>query len=117
MTPAALRNSVPQMIRICADTLDAAAGEYGEALNRGRIDSVVEYHDSRGFVSYVQQQTDELARTAADPASQGIIARFKSVLARAQWIVDPLMPAPAPRASVGQYRTVAAEAASVAKGQ
>jgi hypothetical protein len=35
------------------------------------------------------------------------------VLAKAQWIVDPLMPQPTPRASVGQYRTIASEAASV----
>ena len=52
-TPAAVRASVPAMIRICADTLEAAAGEYGRSIEKGRIESLVEYHDSRGFVSYL----------------------------------------------------------------
>jgi hypothetical protein len=111
--PAALRDSVPSMIKICADTIDAAAGEYGESLNRGRVDVLVEYHDSRGFISWVAQEADALARAHGDPASQTLLARFRSVLAKAQWIVDPLMPQPTPRASVGQYRTIASEAASV----
>ena len=55
-----------------------------------------------------------LARSHPDVASQGLLSRFKAVLAKAQWIVDPLLPAPTPRASVGQYRTIAAEAASLA---
>ena len=115
--PAALRDSVPEMIRICSDTIDAAAGEYGESLNRGRVDVLVEYHDSRGYLSYVAQELDALARTHADPASQGLLGRFRTVLAKAQWIVEPLMPAPTPRASVGQYRTIAAEAASLVGDQ
>lgn len=111
--PAELRASVPGMIRICADTIDAAAGEFGEALNRGRIETLVEYHDSRGYLSYVQQEVNALAAASPDPASQGMIARFKIALAKALWIVDPLIPDPTPRASVGQYRAVAAEAAAV----
>lgn len=111
--PAALRASVPAMIKICSDTIDAAAGEYGESLNRGRIDVIVEYHDSRGYLSFVAQEAAALARTHADAASQALLTQFKAVLAKAQWIVDPLLPAPTPRASVGQYRTIAAEAASL----
>lgn len=111
--PAALRDSVPEMIKVCADTIDAAAGEYGESLNRGRVDVLVEYHDSRGYISWVAQEADALAQAHPDPASQGLLARFRTVLAKAQWIVDPLMPQPTPRASVGQYRTIASEAASV----
>lgn len=115
-TPAALRDSVPAMIRICADTIDAAAGEYGEALNRGRIDALVEYHDSRGYLGFVAQETEALSRAHADPASQGLIGRFRAVLAKAQWIVEPLLPDPSPRASVGQYRTIAAEASALTGG-
>lgn len=114
VAPVELRESVPEMIRICADTIDAAAGEYGELLNRGRIDVIVEYHDSRGFLSYVAQQSEALARSHPDAADQGMIARFKTVLAKAQWIVDPLLPAATPRASVAQYRAIASEAVGVA---
>lgn len=113
VAPAAIRDSVPAMIKICSDTIDAAAGEYGEALNRGKIDAVVEYHDSRGYISYVAQAAADLAASHPDQASQSMLSRFKAVLAKAQWIVDPLLPAASPRASVGQYRTVAAEAAGV----
>ena len=115
LAPAELRASLPEMIRVCSDTIDAAAGEYGESLERGRVSTLVEYHDSRGFLEYVAQQIDELKTTHADAQSQGMLDRFKGVLAKAQWIVGDLLPNPTPRASVGQYRAVAAEAASIAK--
>ena len=111
--PAALRNSVPEMIRVCADTIDAASGEYGEALDRGQVVTMVEYHDSRGFISYVAQELDDLKRTHASALDQDTLGKFQAVLARAQWIVEPLMPAPQPRASVSQYRAVASQAAAL----
>lgn len=117
VAPASIRDSVPSMIKICSDTIDAAAGEYGESLNRGKIDAIVEYHDSRGYISYVAQAAADLSASHPDPASQSMLSRFKTVLAKAQWIVDPLLPAATPRASVGQYRTVAAEAAGVATSE
>ena len=113
--PANVRASVPTMIKVCADTLDAASGEYSGALERGRIQSVVEYHDSRGYVSWVSEYLQTLFAAHPDPASQDLLGRMKLVLAKAQWIVEPLLPAAAPRASVGQYRAVAAEAAAIAK--
>jgi hypothetical protein len=112
--PQALRDSVPEMIRICSDTVDAAAGEYGEALNRGKIDSLVEYHDSRGYLGFIAQEMDRVSRLAKPPAETGMVERFGAVLARARWIVEPLMPAEQPRATVTQYRAVAADAAKVA---
>lgn len=110
----ALRDSVPEMIRICADTVDAAAGEYGEALDRGRIASIVEYHDSRGYLAYVAQELDRL-NTEAAPADRSLIERFRAVLARAQWIVAPLLPGATPRASLAAYRGIAADAAKAAR--
>ncbi|HEY0419408.1 MAG TPA: hypothetical protein VGC80_07800, partial [Acetobacteraceae bacterium] len=113
--PQALRDSIPEMIRICSDTVDAAAGEYGGAVNRGRIDSLVEYHDSRGYLGFVSQELDRLAAGNPKPEEAGLIARFRAALARAAWIVEPLMPPSEPRASVSQYHTVAAEVAKVAQ--
>ena len=103
------------MIRICSDTIDAASGEFGEALQQGRVATLIEYHDSRGFIDYVAQQVSELKASHPDAASQSLLDRFGAVLAKAQWIVGDLMPAPAPRASVSAYRAVAAEAAALAK--
>lgn len=115
LAPASLRASVPAMIKICADTLDAAAGEYGGALEKGRVQVMIEYHDSRGFVSWVGQFLNSLSSEHTDPASQSMLGQMKTVLAKAQWIVEPLLPAPTPRASVGQYRAVASEAEAVSK--
>lgn len=115
IAPAEVRASVPAMIKVCAETLDAASGEYGGALERGRIQSIVEYHDSRGYVSWVGEYLQSLIGAHPDIASQDLLGRMKLVLAKAQWIVEPLLPAATPRASVGQYRAVAAEAAALTK--
>jgi len=115
LAPAELRASLPQMIKVCSDTIDAASGEYGESLERGRVAVIVEYHDSRGYLEYVDQQIGELKASHPDPAAQSTLDRLKGVLAKAQWIVGDLLPAPTPRASVGTYRAIASEAASIAK--
>jgi hypothetical protein len=111
-TPAGLRDSIPAMISICSDVVDAAAGEYGEALNRGRIDSPVEYHDSRGYLTWADQESQALAAKATG-AEAGLLARFRAVLAKAQWIVAPLLPPEPPRATVTDYRSLAAEAVAL----
>ncbi len=115
LAPAEVRASVPEMIKLCSDVMDAASGEYGESLEHGRVAAVVEYHDSRGYLAYVDQQIAELSATHPDPQSQGLFDRFKAILAKAQWIVGDLLPAPTPRASVATYRAIASEAAEVAK--
>jgi len=115
LAPPDLRASVPEMIKICSNVMDAASGEFGESLERGRISVIVEYHDSRGYLEYVAQQLNDLKAAHPDSRSQDTFARFKAVLAKAQWIVEPLLPGPTPRASVGDYRAIAAEAAGIAK--
>ncbi|HEU0118559.1 MAG TPA: hypothetical protein VFR09_07995 [Alphaproteobacteria bacterium] len=115
IVPAQLRASVPEMIKVCADTVDAAAGEYGEALEHGRIETIVEYHDSRGYLSYVAQELQHLMDTHKDASDQALLTRFKVVLAKAQYIVAPLLPGPVPRGSVGEYRAVAEQAVDIAK--
>ncbi len=113
--PAELRASIPEMIKLCSNTIDAASGEFGEALERGRIAAVVEYHDSRGFLEYVDQQLKAMKAEHADAAARARIDRLQAILAKAQWIVGELLPAPTPRASVGTYRAIAAEALALAK--
>ena len=110
--PESVRASVPEQIRICADTVDAAAGEYAEALNQGRIDSPVEYHDSRGYLAFVAQQMAALR--AASPSQAALIDRFDAVLARARAIVAPLLPPETPIATVAEYKAIAADGQKVA---
>jgi hypothetical protein len=115
LAPADLRASLPEMIKVCASTIDAASGEYGEALEQGKIASVVEYHDSRGYLEYVAKEVKALKAANPDPQSQALLARFAAVLAKAQWIVGDLLPAPTPRASLEDYRAIAVEARGVAQ--
>jgi len=113
IAPEDLRASVPEMIKMCSDVMDAASGEFGESMERGRVTVLVEYHDSRGFLEYVDQEIGDLAK--AHPEQSALFDRFRGVLAKAQWIVGELLPAPAPRASVSTYRSFAAEASDLAK--
>jgi hypothetical protein len=117
LAPANLRASVPEMIQICSDTIDAASGEFGESLQQGEVSALVEYHDSRGFLEYVAQEVNDLATSHGDAVSQALLDRFKAVLAKAQYIVGDLMPAPTPRASVTDYRAIAAQAVALVKPQ
>ncbi len=114
LAPAKLRASLPEMIKICSDTIDAASGEYGEALEKGQIASIVEYHDSRGYLAFVAQEVGQLKQQLSDAKSQDVLDRFKAVLAKAQWIVADLVPNSQPRATVAEYRAIVAEAATVA---
>lgn len=113
--PAALRASLPQMIEICSDTIDAASGEFGQSIEQGKVASIVEYHDSKGYLAYVADQLAALSADHTDPRSLNLLARFRAVLAKAEWIVAPLLPDQTPRASLDTYRAIVAEAAAIAK--
>lgn len=115
LAPAGLRASLPEMIKVCANTIDAASGEYGGSLERGRVAALIEYHDSRGYLEYVAQQVGELRAAHRDPRSQALLDRFGTALAKARWIVGDLLPAATPRASVATYRGIASEARDVAR--
>ncbi len=115
LAPASLRASLPAMIHICSDTMDAASGEFGESLEQGRIAAIVEYHDSKGYLGYVRQELETLRATHVDAASRSLLDRFQAVLEKAEWIVGALLPDPTPRASVSTYRAIAGEAAALVK--
>jgi hypothetical protein len=115
LAPAAFRASLPQMIKVCADTIDAASGEYNESIEKDKIASVIEYHDSRGYLAYVAQEVGDLRNSHKDTTSQALLDRFAAVLAKAQAIVSDLMPPPTPKATIAEYRAIAAEAAAVGK--
>ncbi len=114
LTPEALRASVPDTLKICSDVVTTAAGEYNGAIERGKVANTVEYHDSRGFIFQTAQQVAALKAAHPDAADQALLTRFQEVLAKAEAIVQPLLPESKPRATVAQYRAIAAEAATVA---
>jgi len=111
--PARLRASVPHMIRLCADVLDVAAGEYGESIERGRIRNIVEYHDARGFVLWARNELSRLQSTMAAGSGE-LMARFRPVAEQMHAVVDALLPTGAPRVSVSGYRALARQAREAA---
>lgn len=115
LAPPQLRASLPTMIKVCADTIDAASGEYGEAIEKGTVAQVVEYHDSRGYLEYVAQQIGELKSAHTDAPSQALLGKFTAVLAKAQAIVGDLLPGPTPKATLAEYRAIATEATALSK--
>lgn len=112
--PASLRASVPAMIDICSDILDAAVGEYGESIENGRIANLTEYHDSHGYVAYVESEVKRLSANRLSPDDAESLDRFKTVLAKAADVVGPLMPSSTPTASVEDYHAIAQEAHATA---
>jgi hypothetical protein len=91
LAPAELRASVPDMLKICAETIDAASGEYNGAIQRGKVTQLVEYHDSRGFISEVTRLVASM-QAGADETQKALLDRFQVVLAKAESIVQPLLP-------------------------
>lgn len=88
---------------IVADTVNVAAQEYRNAIVAGRIDSLIEYHDTRGFIYYL---TDMLAtRPSTDPR----LAQAATLLADLHATVDQLNPPNPPRATPEQFEAKVAE--------
>jgi hypothetical protein len=115
LAPATVRASVPDTIKICADTIDAASGEFNEALEQGRVANMVEYHDSRGYLEYASQQLKGAMAANQGAASDAMLKRLQDLLVKAQWIVEPLLPDPKPRASVSDFRGIARQALDLGK--
>lgn len=106
----AARDLVPQekwtsdafVLGLVADTANVAAQEYRNALVAGRLDSLVEYHDARGFIFRL---SDILAaHQGADPR----LAQAAALVAELRAFVEPLNPPNPPRATDAQFEEKAA---------
>ena len=84
-------------LALIADTAGVASQEYRNALVGGRIDSLIEYHDARGFIFYL---SDMLANDqGADPR----LAQARATIAELRAFVEPLNPPNPPRATDVQF--------------
>ena len=96
--PESERQSPKFVLQVMNGLLDAANSEYGAAIANGKIAAVIEYQDSRGFVTYV----DSLAKTISDPLlkenseAQKAIAdsmtQLKTVWPSAEAPAQPVLP-------------------------
>jgi hypothetical protein len=113
--PEALRDAEPFMLGVLGDIMETASEDYSEAIERGRIEKPVEYHDSRGYLLYA---ASEMTRLEAMPALRGDarLQAFRGELAKAQAIVGPLLPPERPLKSVADFKTIVTAAKTIAKG-
>ena len=106
----AARDLVPQekwtsdafTLGLVADTASVASQEYRNALVAGRIDSLIEYHDARGFIFYLSDML--AAYQGADPR----LAQARTLVAELRTFVEPLTPPNPPRATDAEFEAKAA---------
>ena len=106
--PSALLNNERFMLGVLGEVATIASEDYSEAIEGGRIEKPVEYHDSRGYLAYADL---ELKRLEARPDMRGSprIAAARAKLAEMQAIVGPLIPPALPIKSVAAYKAIVAE--------
>ena len=102
LIPAERLNSDAYVLRLISDTATTASQEYRNALIAGRIGSLVEYHDARGFMFYA---SDVLAaHHGADPR----LVQAAAIVGEIKAFVEPLDAPNPPRATDAQFEEKAA---------
>lgn len=102
LIPAETWASDEYILGIAADTATTASSEYRNAIVAGRIDSLIEYHDARGFIFYLSDLL--AAHQGADPR----LEQARAIVAELRAFVEPLDPPNPPRATDAQVEEKAA---------
>ena len=100
--PSDVQQSDSYRLRLAADLASVAAQEYRNALVAGRIGSLVEYEDARGFMMQAVG-----AMTA--PSSNPKLAQAGRIVDEIEVMIGPLAPPNPPRATAEQFEAKAAE--------
>ncbi len=110
---AAVRATVPSglldnerfMLGVLGEVATIASEDYSEALEGGRIEKPVEYHDSRGYLSYADR---ELRRLEGRPDLRGSprLAAARARLDEMRAIVGALIPPERPTRSVAAFKAI-----------
>ena len=106
--PAGLLDHERFMLGVLGEVAVVASEDYSEAIEGGRIEKPVEYHDSRGYLAYASQ---ELRRLESRPELRGSprLSAARARLAEMQAIVGPLIPPERPLRSVSAYKAIVAQ--------
>jgi len=106
--PAGLLDNERFMLGVLGEVATISAEDYSEAIEGGRIEKPVEYHDSRGYLAYADR---ELHRLEGRPALRGdpglVLAREK--LGEMRTVTAPLLPPERPVLSVAAYKAIVAQ--------
>jgi len=113
---AAVRATVPSglldnerfMLGVLGEVATIAAEDYSESLEGGRIEKPVEYHDSRGYLSYADK---ELRRLEGRPDLRGSprLAAARARLDEMRGIVGALLPPERPTRSVAAFKAIVSQ--------
>ncbi len=106
LIPEGTLTSLAYCTHLASDVAATASQEYRNALVAGRIDSLIEYHDARGFIFYA---TDLLAAYPQAPAG------VREALARLHTFVAPLNPPNPPLATDTQFEAQASAVREAAR--
>jgi plastocyanin len=82
VVPSSNRNNSTFNLSVVADLLNTAKGEYGEAIENGKLSLIVEYQDAKGFISRLESvfnQTSSRIETQMVPKVQKINTMFSDL--------------------------------------
>lgn len=102
--PEATRTSDAYVLHLMSDIATTASQEYRNALVAGKIGSLVEYHDARGFMTYAQQVIRAQA-ASTNPK----IRQATEIVNDLHTMVAPLDPPDPPLGTDAQFEAKAAE--------
>jgi plastocyanin len=80
--PSSNRNNSTFNLSVVADLLNTTKGEYGEAIENGKLSLIVEYQDAKGFISRAESvfnQTSSRIETQMVPKVQKINTMFSDL--------------------------------------
>ena len=103
--PSSLLENERFMLGVLGEVATIAGEDYSEAIESGRIEKPVEYHDSRGYLAYASQ---ELRRLESRPELRGSprMGAARARLGELQAVVGPLLPPERPLKSVGAMKAI-----------
>lgn len=109
LIPPGTANSDEYALALAADICTSASQEYRNAIIAGRVGSLVEYEDARGFVMVQRDLLD--AHRGADPR----LARMAAITADVNHMVEPLDPPNPIRGTPEDFEARAADMRAVLK--
>lgn len=106
--PAGLLDNERFMLGVLGEVATISAEDYSEAIEGNRIEKPVEYHDSRGYLTYADR---ELRRLEERPALRGDpgLALARAKLGEMRAVTGPLLPPERPLLSVAAYKEIVAQ--------
>ena len=110
LIPAPMRASDDYTLHLVSDIATTASQEYRSAIIAGKIGSLVEYHDARGFISYATLLLKDHAASDNPKMKEAIAA-----IARLQVMVAALDPPTTPAATDAQFEAEAARLRDLVK--